>query len=318
MYDSCNHNPETTSGMSLHCTNGIIIQAPGLPRETLGSEIMCEASTHPRKISFKALTNNDKPVYMQPKKLNPKNVLYVETDTDLIHQVNSKKKDLIWILARYKFSEFLSVTQTVLGWAGFYHLVPRKNVASPTNKVFYLPSIDKSPAKISTVYEVLLQVKAKAEALSYTEADLVLDHAIYCKALLILMEPKNMQLKSFINLRIGGFHASCMLITVIGKRFGAAGLKDLWIKATLIGISSVESMIREKQYNRGVRALKMVYEALQRLKIEAFERWLKDEQKNNVLFNFLGSTELQDLIDGVTQDSLQTTVAKLDELFELL
>ena len=68
---------------------------------------------------------------------------------------------------------------------------------------------------------------------------------------------------------MGGFHASCMLIAVIGKRFGAAGLKDLWIKAALIGISSVESMIREKQYNRGVRALKMVYEALQRLKIEA-------------------------------------------------
>ena len=74
--------------------------------------------------------------------------------------------------------------------------MPRKNVASPTNKVFYLPSIDKSPAKISTIYEVLLQVKAKAEALSYTEADLVLDHAIYCKALLILMELKNMQLKA--------------------------------------------------------------------------------------------------------------------------
>ena len=61
----------------------------------------------------------------------------------------------------------------------------------------------------------------------------------------------------------------------------------------------------------------MVYEALQRLKIEAFERWLKDEQKNHVLFNFLGSSELQDLIDGVTQDSSETTVAKLDELFEL-
>ena len=61
----------------------------------------------------------------------------------------------------------------------------------------------------------------------------------------------------------------------------------------------------------------MVYEALQRLKIEAFERWLKDEQKNHVLFNFLGSSELQDLIDDVTQDSSETTVAKLDELFEL-
>ena len=56
---------------------------------------------------------------------------------------------------------------------------------------------------------------------------------------------------------------------------------------------------------------------MQRLKIEVFERWLNDEQKNNVLLNFLGSSELQHLIDDVTQDFFQTTVAKLDELFEL-
>ena len=72
-----------------------------------------------------------------------------------------------------------------------------------------------------------------------------------------------------------------------------AGLKDLCIQATLIGISSVESMIRGKQYNRGVRTITMVYEALQRLKIESSERWLKDKQNNNVLLNFLGFSELQ-------------------------
>ena len=76
------------------------------------------------------------------------------------------KEDLIWILARYKSSEFLSVTQTVPWWMDFYHLVLRKNEASP--RKFYLPRIDTSPTKISTLYEVLLQVNAKAEALSKT------------------------------------------------------------------------------------------------------------------------------------------------------
>ena len=91
VYDNCDHNPETISDISLHCTNFKIIQAPGLPGETSSSEIMCEVSTRPRKRSFKALTNNGKPVYRQPKKLNPENVLCVETDTDLIHPVNYKK-----------------------------------------------------------------------------------------------------------------------------------------------------------------------------------------------------------------------------------
>ena len=136
VYDNCDHNLETTSGISLHCTNGIIIQAPGLPSETSSSEIMCGASTRPRRRSFKAITNNDKPLYREPKKLIPENVLYVETDTDLIHQINFKKENLIWILARYKSSEFLSVTQTVPGRTGFYHLVLRSNATSPINKVF--------------------------------------------------------------------------------------------------------------------------------------------------------------------------------------
>ena len=57
VYDNCNHKPKTISGTSLHCTNGVIIQAPGLPRETSSSEIMFEASTRPRKRLFKALTN---------------------------------------------------------------------------------------------------------------------------------------------------------------------------------------------------------------------------------------------------------------------
>ena len=43
---------------------------------------------------------------------------------------------------------------------------------------------------------------------------------------------------------MGGFHESCIFTAVIGKRFGAAGLEDLCIEATLIEISSVESMIR--------------------------------------------------------------------------
>ena len=63
VYDNCDRNPEKISGISVHCTNGIIIQAPGLPRKTSSSEIMCEASTRPGKRSFKALTNNNKPVY---------------------------------------------------------------------------------------------------------------------------------------------------------------------------------------------------------------------------------------------------------------
>ena len=50
---------------------------------------------------------------------------------------------------------------------------------------------------------------------------------------------------------------------VIGKQSGAAGLKDVCIEASLIGIDSVDRVMREKQHNKGARGLKIIYEALQ-------------------------------------------------------
>ena len=49
----------------------------------------------------------------------------------------------------------------------------------------------------------------------------------------------------------------------------------------------MQRTITGKQYNRGVRALKIVHGAFQRLKMEAAERWLKDKQNNNEIFGIL-------------------------------
>ena len=69
--------------------------------------------------------------------------------------------------------------------------------------------------------------------------------------------------------------------------FGASGQKNLRIETTFLEKNSVQRTITGKQYNRGVRALKIVYGAFQRLKMEAAERWLKDKQNNNEIFGIL-------------------------------
>ena len=68
-----------------------------------------------------------------------------------------------------------------------------------------IPSINNSPSEIATVNEVLHLVKLKADALELAEVDLVLDHAIYFKALEIISNPVNSSLKNVINLRMGEF-----------------------------------------------------------------------------------------------------------------
>ena len=136
---------------------------------------------------------------------------------------------------------------------------------------------------MSTVHEVLNQFKTKAEFLKNVDADLVLDQGIYSKALEALMDPLNLDLKSFINLRMGSFHASCIFIAVIGKRFGRAGLKNFCIEGTMVGPGSIDSTMKGKQYNRAVRILKIVYEALQPLKLDAFEKWSQRTNKQPVI-----------------------------------
>ena len=116
----------------------------------------------------------------------------------------AKREDLIWFLARYKSSEFSPDEQRVPDWTGFYHqvLTPTHN-GNHLSWTFYLPSIDQPPTKIRTVQEILCHVKEKAEALKNKEADL-----IYCKTLEIILYPRKLELRDFVNLQMGAFHAS--------------------------------------------------------------------------------------------------------------
>ena len=131
----------------------------------------------------------------------------------------SKSEDLLWAFLRYFCC---SEKQTIPSWKGFFYQVTKK--ADDTHVIGYLPTIGKSPTSMDTIQEVLSLCREKAEHLNLAETDLVLDHAIYSKAVEIVMMERNSDLRDFVNLRMGGFHAACIFMSVIGKRFTEAGL----------------------------------------------------------------------------------------------
>ena len=55
---------------------------------------------------------------------------------------------------------------------------------------------------------------------------------------------------------------------ILQKRFADAGLRDALIQSAVIAEGSVDSALRGKSYNRGVRMYKLFYEVLVRLLIE--------------------------------------------------
>ena len=73
---------------------------------------------------------------------------------------------------------------------------------------------------------------------------------------------------------MGGFHATCVFLSVIGKRFADKGLKDLIVESGLLGEDKASQMLKGKDYNNGIRVHLYLAEAINRMKLESFENWL--------------------------------------------
>ena len=170
--------------------------------------------------------------------------------------------------------------------------------------------------RLDTVQEVLRQVKAKAESLGLESTDLVFDHAIYAKAVEVLTNPANKDLQSFINLRMGRSHACCIYLAELVKRFGSPGIREIIVEADLTGPGSAEAVLKGKNYNRALRVMKTVYEALMRLKVEAFENWMHANRKYDVAAEFLESREISELLTKRTQINVQRVRSCLSHIFE--
>ena len=161
----------------------------------------------------------------------------------------------------------------VPNWTGFNYLI-EEGTSDYCHEIGYLLAIYKSPTIFEVVIEVLQQSKFKAEALGLTETDVVMDQAIYAKAAEILLHPIHATLSNFVVLRMGAFHTSCNYMSIIGKRFADAGMRDLVVEACILGEGSVERMMNGKHYNNGIRVLKYLYDVMSRLKFEVFDDWL--------------------------------------------
>ena len=129
---------------------------------------------------------------------------------------------------------------------------------------------------METVKELLAQSKEKAQQLNLTETDLVLDHAIYSKAVEVVMDERHPDLRDFINLRMG-FHATCVFLGATGKQFGDAGLKDVMVETGILGEDTAQKVLRGKHYNNGKSTRLCVAQVMTRVKLDAFLEWLSQD-----------------------------------------
>lgn len=163
-------------------------------------------------------------------------------------------KDFAWFLSRTQNTLEAGLEQSIPAWSGFNAIANKQDIP-PKSVVGYCQLIDASPTELSTVYTLLKKSVLMAMQLGLADTVVVLDQAIYAKALEVVWKQKE-QFESVV-LRMGSFHIACVFLAVIGKRFGESGLRDLLIESRIIGSGSVNGVLQGKHYNRALRTHKV-------------------------------------------------------------
>ena len=103
VYDNCDHNPETLSGISMHCTSGIMIQCPRNVEEN-GTCFVINQIPMEKTIrgSFTAVDTSIAPYKKPAKRPSPELINGIFLENNLLSEVISKSNDWIWLFARYQ------------------------------------------------------------------------------------------------------------------------------------------------------------------------------------------------------------------------
>lgn len=174
----------------------------------------------------------------------------------------------VWSVVRQTDTE----KQVISAWTGF-NILTSDNETVVKDNIGYLQPINAPASEMSTVQEILRECLRICKTLDLEAITCVMDQALYCKASEICWSN---EIFRPIVLRMGTFHTLCRMVCLIGRRFGTAGLRDLAVESGVIAEGSVEAVLDGRKYNRSIRFLKIVYEALFRLAWQGFLSWLEN------------------------------------------
>ena len=263
-WDNIDRLKETLSGGgSSHRVNGIAIQAKIIGPQPYKPDHVVP-KTKKRSIDPQSRMM---PIYNAGAREGPPKTTTLEVDTEA-NVETAQKKNLLWTLARMSDEEF----QSVSGWTGF-NILTRDNVTVIQDNIGYLPTVNAPATQMSTVYEVLNQSVSIMQSLQLTNMVCVFDQAMFSKAIEIVW--KHQEKFNKIIVRLGVFHTICSLLSIIGKRFQDAGLRDLCVESGVIAEGSIAGVMDGHKYNRSIRLHKLVYEAFMRMVWKGFLPWLE-------------------------------------------
>ena len=154
------------------------------------------------------------------------------------------------------------------------------NVEQGQSKAYFHTSYNKPPDK-SVVNDIMDKLSTTITTKLMPFAFLVGDHPVY--VLITLLKAENPTKYKDIVPFLGPFHTQCVMMSAIYKRYKGSELEDLLVVAEVIAEGSVARALKGKHYKRGLRCLRLMYEALMsRLVKERITPYLADVTKKTL------------------------------------
>ena len=275
VWDNIDFAEETVSGSgTTHHTNGIMIQHG----ETRAGQITSRPSYKRKQRALSSVASSLVPYRRTsrqgPSPANPEVDVSKEGYIRQFHHANCL--DLAYVCMK----DIDQGSHNLPGWTGFNTILHDSDDLIKS-AIAYLPVIEASPTEMDTVNTILTRSVEIADKLALANIAIVFDQAIYAKAQEIRW--KTDSFKERLVIRLGEFHTSMSFLSVLGRRFRDAGLFDVLVEARVVAQGSVNAVLEGKQYNRAIRAHKLVFEAMQRLRFRAFLDSLSDVDRNKVI-----------------------------------
>lgn len=122
-----------------------------------------------------------------------------------------------------------------------------EGIETTKDNLRYFPTINAPATEMATAAEILKNTRKIMKQLHLKEIVVVFDQALYANVAEVLW--KNKQLNKGVIIRLGTFHTICKFLSILGKRFQDAGLRDLCIEAGIIAEGSVAAVMEGRHYN---------------------------------------------------------------------
>ena len=309
-WDNIDRLEETlTGGGTTHRVNGIAVQP-----KVYGPQLPSAQPPIVGKRKQRTITQEVQPLaeYIAGERVGPQPLKAATMDYGGQEQI-SRRKDLVWLISRLVEGE----NQQTPSWTG-HNIKSRSHEPVMQDVVGYLPTINAPATQLSTVNEILSQSENIRKILNLPEVVVVMDQALYAKACEVAWKQKDIYAN--ILLRMGTFHTICNLLSIIGKRFQDAGLRDLCIESGIITEGSLSAVLEGKMYNRAVRVHKCIYEALLRLIWKQFIPWVMDTHPNKLAHIHVVQSEVTvaQYNDVLNSESLLQVFQMWNEFLEYL